>query len=279
MTDRNLEARALFGNAVGSTLVTALYARAKGAGLFDVPDWDDPQAREAWSALDAMARERGRRLEDLVLTDVMNVVGTIRRSQDIDARVREFAGEHDGIQVVTLGIGMCNRAARLADLDAAWSGVDNAEVVALRSKLLPDDTTRLIAGSVTEPDWLAGIGPAKPTVLVAEGLLMYLTRPLVGRLLTRVGDHFTGPARLVADVHHAAVALLPSPIGRLTGADFHFGVRSPEAFAHLSPGWHLVGADETMARIRPAAARVSRAFRLVARGLMYGVMTLERDAR
>ncbi|WP_070018594.1 class I SAM-dependent methyltransferase [Streptomyces nanshensis] len=277
MTDRNLEARDLFGDAVGSTLVTALYARARGAALFDVTDWDDPQAREAWSALDTMGRERGRRLEDLVLTDVMNVVGTIRRSQDIDARVREFAVEHGHAEVVTLGVGMCNRAARLDGLCAEWTGVDNPDVVALRSRILPDDATRLVAGSVTGRDWLAETDPDSPTVLVAEGLLMYLTRPLVTQLLTRIGDHFTGPTRLVADVHHAAVARMPNPIAKRTGAGFHFGATSPQGFARLSPGWRLAGVDETMTRIRPAAARASRVFRTVSRSLMYGVVTIERE--
>lgn len=277
MTDPNLDYRPMFGNAVGSTLVTALYARARGAESAGVTDWDDPQARQAWEALDVLATEHGITLHDLTLTDTMNVVGTIRRSQDMDARVREFAAQHGHIRVVSLGVGLCNRAARLADLDAEWFGVDSPEVISLRAAVLPHDVTRRASGSVTERGWLSEIEPGPPTVFVAEGLLMYLTRAQTGQLLTRVGDHMTGPTRIVADLHHSLVAKPTAPIAALTGADFHSGTTSPRALAELSPGWRLHATDPTMARISPAAAVVSRIFRAVSGNPMYSVITIERS--
>lgn len=267
----------LFGEDVGATLVTTLHARAVGAERHGVEGWADPQARAAWNVLDGMARERGITLEDLVLGGGMNTVGTVRRSQDMDARVREFAEDHGRIHVVTLGIGLCNRAARLDDLDASWVGVDSPDVAALRAAVLPDDVTRLVPGSVTDRDWLGEVASDRPTVLVAEGLLMYLTRAQVTQLLTRVGDHFTGPTRLIADLHHPLLVMPRAQIARLTGADYRFGVTSPRALAELVPGWRLVAADPTMARISTSAAVVSRVFGGLSRGQMYGVITIERD--
>lgn len=283
MPDRNhardapATAHALFGDAVGSTLVTALYARAIGAGRFGVADWDDSQARESWDTLELLAHEQGERLEDFALRDRIDVLGTIRRSQDIDTRVREFAAEHGPVHIVTLGIGLCNRAARMADLPAQWFGVDQVAVTALRSEVLPQDQTRLIVGSVTNPDWLASFDPAMPTVLIAEGLLLYLDRPEVAQLLVRIGDHFTGPARLIADVHHALLVRGRGPLTRRTGAIYHFGIYRPQQLAQLVPGWRLVGVDDTVARIGRAAAATSWIIRRVARGLIYGVVTLDRE--
>lgn len=284
---RNREPRDLFGNAVGSTLAVTLFARARGAEMFGVTDWDDPQAREMWSALEDLAAQQDQRLEDLVVKDPWNVVGTIRRSQDIDARVRSFAEPRERTptatsspprsQVATLGLGMCNRASRLADLDVDWIGIDNADVVALRRRLLPDEPIRLVAGSVTERTWLAEIDPSRPTLLIAEGLLMYLDRPHVTQLISRIGDHFVGPTQFVADMHHTMAAAVPTPITRSTGAVFDFGAESPQWFAELVPGWRLVSVDDTMSRIGPASAQASRAFQLFSRGMLYGVVTIERD--
>lgn len=267
----------LFGDEVGATLVTTLSARATGAKTFGVTDWDDPQARDLWARLETKAAGSGRSLADIVLTGRMDVVGTIRRSQDIDARVRDFAGAHDSVQVVTLGIGLCNRAARLQDLSADWVGIDNQRVIALREELLPDDPTRLVAGSVTERGWLSAVDPGAPTVLIAEGLLMYLDRAQVTQLIGRIGDHFANGTWLVADMHNRLVVRAPATIAKLTGAHYRFGATSPQAFAQLSPGWHLVGVDDVMAQISTPAARASKVAGFLLRGMPYGVVTIERD--
>lgn len=279
MNDPNLDTRPLFGNAVGSTLATALYARATGAQTFGVHEWDDPQARLAWSELSRVAGDQGIDVDALVLTDRMNVVGTIRRSQDMDDAVRAFADLHGGITVVTLGIGLCNRAARLTDLDAAWIGIDSADVVALREAVVPDDPTRLVAGSVVDKEWLDEVrpDPDRPTILVAEGLFMYLTRDQIAGILSRIGVHFPGPTRVVADLHHSILAAPRASIAKLTGADFHYGAPSPKAFAALSPGWHVVGAEPTMGKITRTSAVMSRILGAITQGQMYGVITIGRN--
>ncbi|WP_168581782.1 class I SAM-dependent methyltransferase [Gephyromycinifex aptenodytis] len=266
----------LYGTAVGATLATSLHARAKAGEKYDVGDWRDPQAEEAWAALEQMTRERGGDIHTILQTDQMTLVGTVLRSQAIDERVREFARAHGHVQVVTLGVGLCNRASRLADLDADWIGVDTEGVIALRRKILPQDPTRLVNGSVTQRHWLSEVEPAGPTVIVAEGLLMYLDRPTVTQLLVRLGDHFASPARLIADLHHSLLVLPKAHIAKLTGADFHFGAKSPAAFAQLAPGWRLAATDDTMAPISENAARISKAFATISRGQMYGVVTLDR---
>lgn len=266
----------IFGDGVGATLLTTLYARALGSEQYEVPGWEDLQAQEAWTRLSRIGSQRGLDIESMILSDRMNVVGTIERSRAIDRRVRDFVALHPSCQIVSLGLGMCNRASRLEDLEAEWWGVDNPSVIALRSQVLPDDDTHLIPGSVTDPDWMDALDPDRATVLVAEGLLMYLDRSLVTQLLVRTADRMRGPLRLVADMHHTVAVRAPAqPITRLTGARYGFGVSSPAAFAALAPGWRLVAADDIMSPITPAAARISRLFGRVTRGLLYGVITLE----
>ena len=49
---------------------------------------------------------------------------------------------------------------------------------------------RMIGSSVTDPQWLADIPTGLPTLVVAEGLLMYLQESDVRRLLARLTDQF-----------------------------------------------------------------------------------------
>lgn len=274
----NLEERELFGNAVGSTLVTALYARACAHKRFpaELPltEWDDPQARQAWTRLSQIAEEHGQVLDELVLPERSNLIGTIHRSRVLDRVVRGFVSQHENSQVVSLGVGLCNRAARLADLETEWIGIDFPDVNALRRQVLPDDQVSLIDASITGSDWLDQIDTARPTIFVAEGLFMYLSTAEVTQLLNRIGDRFR-LARVVADVHNSRVIGKNSSITRRTGARFTFGVSSPQAFAELAPGWSLVTFHDTMQTIGGGPAIAQRVFHALTGSYLYGVMIIE----
>ena len=94
--------------------------------------------------------------------------------------------------VLHLGCGLDTRAWRI---DPAarhrWYEVDLPEVVELRRVLLPDRAgVHRIASSVTEPGWLAEVPASQPVVVVAEGVVQYLTRTDLTWLLRRVVDRF-----------------------------------------------------------------------------------------
>lgn len=281
MTDPNLAAHPRFGNAVGATTVTPLRARAHGAELFNVTDWHDEQAQQAWERLERLGEAEGFDPVELCLLDESNTVGTIRRSQSFDLQVREFVESHKRSQVVSLGIGLCNRAHRLAHLDTSWIGVDHPDVLAVRRTLIPDDVTTLIDGDLTRREWLGQIDPAVPTIIAVEGVFMYLPEQAITQLLVRVADHFSADTRLVADAQYHLFARATQPITRRTGAEYQFGFRSFRHFASLAPGWRLHAADDMMSRMGPAAARASRVFRFFSRGRVYpySVVTLEKDNR
>lgn len=48
----------------------------------------------------------------------------------------------------------------------------------------------MISASVTDDGWLAGVPADRPVLVIAEGLVPYLTEPEARTLLRRLTDHF-----------------------------------------------------------------------------------------
>lgn len=115
------------------------------------------------------------------------------RASRLDEWSTDFLRRHPNAVVLHLGCGMDTRAFRLHPPETVqWFDVDQPNVIALRRKLYDDRAGyRMIGSSVTD-DWLHGIPTDRPTLVVAEGLLMYLTEPDVRALLGRLTDRFGG---------------------------------------------------------------------------------------
>lgn len=262
----------LFEDAVGSTLVTTLYARAHAGNCVPTNHFDDPQARDVWSRLVELAHDEG--VADptrLALGDVNTTLGTVRRSLVMDQLAWEFVLARPGAQVVTLGIGLCNRSARLRTLPADFYGVDRRAVIDLRRRLIPVDRTELIVGSACEPGWLQALPTGAPTLVIAEGLLMYLTPHEVTTLLTRIGERFGDGTRLLADVFHPLATTMGHPIQSATGARFRSGHVGASGLALTVPGWHALGDTDIMDESGFVPAQVNSAFRVFAGTTMYSV--------
>ena len=274
--EANTAPRPLYGDAVGSTLVVSLFARARADEYFGTPGWQDPEAENVLGRLERLADPDAPPPEQLALTDRGTMVGTVARSKALDARVWDFAERHPDAAVVSVGIGLCTRAWRLACLKGVeWVGVDNPDVIALRRRMLPDDPTRLVGADLIEPGWFGALDPDRPTIVVAEGVLMYLDRGLVAQFMVRLADRMRATTWLTADAHHEWLVRATPELTRRTGTRFGFGVRGAEGFAALAPGWTVVRQDDTMAPISTGIRRFARVFRRLTGAMAYGVHTLE----
>ncbi|MEV0831447.1 class I SAM-dependent methyltransferase [Nonomuraea rubra] len=114
------------------------------------------------------------------------------RAKQLDEWATDFLGRHPDAVVLHLGCGLDSRAFRL-DLPAGvrWFDVDLPAVIDLRRKLYPEpDWYRTIGTSVTAPAWLEAIPAGRPVLVIAEGLLMYLTEDDNKLLLQQIADRF-----------------------------------------------------------------------------------------
>lgn len=165
------------------TLLITLYAKARESRLPDSVLRDDAAATAVQRIDYDFAQLRMRRDE---------MIGLALRAHTLDGWVREFIAAHGEATVLHLGCGLDTRVQRVdppASID--WFEVDYPDVIELRRRLYPPRPGCTLVGTpVTSLDWLARIPAGKPTLVVAEGLFLYLPEPALLSLLRTVTAQF-----------------------------------------------------------------------------------------
>jgi O-methyltransferase involved in polyketide biosynthesis len=160
------------------------------------------------------------------------------RAKKLDDWTTDFLRRHPDAVVLHLGCGLDTRAFRInPPMGVQWFDLDQPGVIELRRKLYDEtDAYRMIGSSVTDPGWLDQIPTGRPTAVVAEGLLMYLTKREVRELLARLTDRF-GNGELLFD------ALAPSG-PRLSKLFTHgivkWGIRDTREIEHWGLGLRFI---------------------------------------
>jgi O-methyltransferase involved in polyketide biosynthesis len=112
------------------------------------------------------------------------------RAKRLDDWTRTFLTYHPDSTVLQLGCGLDSRAFRIGlPPGVEWIDLDFPEVIDLRKRLYPEhDRYRMIPSSATESGWLKSVPVDRPVLVIAEGLMMYLTEPDVRQLLVRLTE-------------------------------------------------------------------------------------------
>lgn len=170
-----------------------------------------------------------------------NQYGVALRAKQLDVWSGEFLDRHPDAVVLHLGCGLDSRAFRLHPAPRVdWYDVDVPEVIELRRQVYAgSDRYHMVASSVTAPGWLDAIPTNRPVLVVAEGLLMYLTEDEVRQLLQRLTDRFA-TGELLFD------GLAPWAV-RLTKIQ-HWATRDPHQLERWSPRLRYVGETTALAQ-------------------------------
>jgi O-methyltransferase involved in polyketide biosynthesis len=114
------------------------------------------------------------------------------RAKILDDRVRSFTFEHPDAVVVDLGAGLDTGMQRVKPPTTVdWYSVDLPNVIALRDELVPAaGPAHSVAASVADDSWTDTIPADRPTMLIADGLLAFLSEDVIIRLFRHIADHF-----------------------------------------------------------------------------------------
>ena len=164
------------------TMLATFYAKALDAEL-EKPILGDRWAKDIvdridydWSKTTITAR---------------NSPAVTTRSAHFDTWARQFLAVHPEATVLHLGCGLDSRYYRLDPPPSVeWYDVDYPDVAELRRQLFPArEHCHVVAASVTDPAWLSDVSADRPTLMIGEGLTMYLTEADGVALLRRIVDH------------------------------------------------------------------------------------------
>lgn len=115
------------------------------------------------------------------------------RAKQYDDWIQEFIKNNPVCVVLNLGCGLDTRVTRIDPSSTlSWFDVDFPDVIQLRKNFYADRAGyRMIESSITNTAWLKEIPAGQPVLIVAEGVLEYLTSEEVKSLLNRLTDHFS----------------------------------------------------------------------------------------
>jgi O-methyltransferase involved in polyketide biosynthesis len=164
----------------------------------------------------------------------LNAQLILTRTLIIDHAVKRFLKKNAGV-VINLGAGLDTRLARLQRGDTYWYEVDIPEIIEFRRCFFKEaDRVRFLAAALLDNSWIEAVATTKetPVLLVAEGLLPYLSAAETGSLLQLLVANFP-QAEMYFDVVHRRLAgqgLTP----------FKWGLDKAKEIEQLYPGIKLV---------------------------------------
>ncbi|QIS18982.1 class I SAM-dependent methyltransferase [Nocardia terpenica] len=212
------------------TLLLALYLRARDARS-PHPILGDRYAQELIDRIDydfdRLGSLRG------------NTALIASRARQLDRWTERFLGRHPGGAVLHLACGLDSRPLRVTRPGSAlWIDVDYPDVIELRRRLYDLPTgVQTVGSSVTDTEWWTAVPTDRPTLVLAEGLLMYLAPDDVDALIARALAHLpTGELAFDGVAPWVVSAARWQPAMRRAETGFRWALPSPKAFADRYPG-------------------------------------------
>lgn len=244
-------------NGPPQTMLATLYAKALDAA-FPAPILGDRYAKEAVERIDY----------DWTKTSITarNSASVTTRTAHLDTWARQFLAVHPKPAVLHVGCGLDSRYFRLQPgPDVQWYDIDYPEVAELRAQLYPESGgCRVVAASVTDPAWLAEIPDDRPTLLIGEGLTMYLSEQDGVGLLRRVVDRFpSGELQFDAFNRLGIKSQWANMVVHRSGSTLRWSIEGPGDILRAVPGTRLLAWMRWFES--DSFARLPRAYQLLGR--------------
>jgi len=163
------------------------------------------------------------------------------RAATFDQLTTGYLADYPNATVLHVGCGMDSRAFRVnPSASVQWFDVDYPDVIDLRRQLFPErNAYRLIGAPLGDLRWLDQVPQDRPALLIAEGVLMYLSEAEVRALLSALVGHFPGGMMIFDVVHPMILKRVGSNVGG-TGATYKWALDDPQDIKQLEPKLELI---------------------------------------
>ena len=208
--------------------------------------WKKPILRDPWA-------EEAMRHIDYDISQTYKGVGSWNMWKDIgctvvatraatfDLLTTRYLAEHPEAAVLQVGCGMDSRAFRVnPPASVQWFDVDYPDVIDLRRQLFPErEAYHLIGAPLDDLRWLDEVPRDRPGLLIAEGVLHYLSETEVKALLNGVVAHFPS-GQIIFDICNSMIVKRAGSNVGGTGATYKWGLDDPQDIKRLEPKLELI---------------------------------------
>jgi methyltransferase (TIGR00027 family) len=218
--------------------------------------WKNPILRDPWAeeAMRHIDYDMSKQLTGVASWSMWKDIGpTIiaSRAATFDLLTSRYLADHPDAIVLQVGCGMDSRAFRVdPPVGVQWFDVDYPDVIERRRQLFPEarlaspqrgnqDAYHQIGAPLDDLHWMDDVPRDRPGLLIAEGVLHYLSETEVKALLNAVVAHFPGGQMIFDICNSFIVKRAGSNVGG-TGATYKWGLDDPQDIRALEPKLALV---------------------------------------
>ena len=209
--------------------------------------WKNPILRDPWAeeAMRHIDYDLGKQLTGVASWSMWKDIGpTIiaTRAATFDLLTNRFLADHPDATVLHVGCGMDSRVFRIdPPAGVQWFDVDYPDVIALRRQLFPerDAAYHVIGAQLDDLRWMDDVPRDRPGLLIAEGVLHYLSETEVKALLNAVVAHFPSGQMIFDICNSFIVKRAGSNVGG-TGATYKWGLDDPQDIKRFEPKLELI---------------------------------------
>lgn len=210
--------------------------------------WEHPILRDPWAeeAMRHIDYDMSKTLKGVSSWGMWKKIGpTIiaTRAATFDLLTTCYLADHPDATVLHVGCGMDSRVFRVDPPESCqWFDVDYPDVIDLRRQLFPErdgDAYHLIGAPLEDLRWLDEVPRDRPGLLIAEGVLHYLSELEVKALLNAVVAHFPS-GQLIFDICNPFIVKRAGSNVGGTGATYKWGLDDPQDIKRLEPKLELI---------------------------------------
>lgn len=228
---------------VPETMIQTLYARAmeserEGHLIYD---------KKAMEIVKEMDYDFTKAKEDAMMRN-----GVVARTIVLDELVQNYVTAHPNAVVINIACGLDTRFYRVDNGKLRWFNLDLPVTIEVRKKFL-EETGRVsvLPYSAMDEAWAEEVhktlnaeteidNETCPTLVIIEGLTMYLSKEDVQKIFVIIRKHFTAATVLVETMSPFVVKHIKEKSIEASKAKFTWGVKNGRILAKKLPGFEPV---------------------------------------